>query len=47
MVSAWYNTVRVNDFINSVQTANFVVPASDLRSLVTFDGLTARVDVLW
>jgi len=47
MVSAWYNTVRVNDFINSVQTANFVIPASDLRSLVTFDGLTARVDVLW
>jgi len=47
LFSAWYNTVRVNDFISAVQTNNFAIPASDLRGLVTFDGLTARIDVLW
>jgi hypothetical protein len=47
MVSAWYNTVRLNDFISSVQTNNFSIPASDLRGLVTFDGLQSRIEVLW
>jgi hypothetical protein len=47
MFSAWYNTVRLNDFISSVQTNNFAIPASDLRGLVTFDGLQSRIEVLW
>jgi hypothetical protein len=47
MFSAWYNTVRLNDFISSVQTNSFAIPSSDLRGLVTFDGLQSRIEVLW
>lgn len=47
MFSAWYNVLRVNEFINSVQTNNFVNTTSNLNSLMTFDGLTAKVEVLW
>src|SRR5262245_48399915 len=47
MFSAWYNMVRLNDFISAVQTNSFAIPASDLRGLVTFDGLQSRIEVLW
>jgi hypothetical protein len=30
-----------------VQTNSFAIPSSDLRGLVTFDGLQSRVEVLW
>ena len=47
LVSGWYNTVQVNDFINSVQTNNFADPADNMHSLFTYDGLTAKVELLW
>ena len=47
LVSGWYNTVQVNDFINSVQTNSFADPADNMQGLFTYDGLTAKVEVLW
>jgi hypothetical protein len=45
MFSAWYNTVRVNEYINAVQQNNFVDP--NVSGLITFDGLTAKIELLW
>ena len=39
MVSAWFNSVRTSDFINAVQTNNYL----DLCDSIWFDGLQARV----
>ena len=39
MVSAWFNSVLTNDFINAVQTNNYL----DLDESIWFDGLQARV----
>ncbi|QEG33134.1 Lpg1974 family pore-forming outer membrane protein [Bythopirellula goksoeyrii] len=39
MVSAWFNVVTTDEFIQAVQQSNFVDPSGTL----TFDGLTARV----
>ena len=39
MVSAWFNSVRTQDFINAVQTNNYL----DLCDSIWFDGLQARV----
>jgi hypothetical protein len=48
MFQSWLNTVRVSDFINSVQTNNFVTqPASNVNGMVTFDGLVTKVELLW
>jgi hypothetical protein len=47
MFTSWYNTVRLNDFINSVQTNNFTQPASNVNGMVTFDGLVTKVELLW
>jgi hypothetical protein len=47
LYSAWYNTVRVNEFIHTVQTNNFADPSDNYRGLFTFDGLTAKVELLW
>jgi hypothetical protein len=47
MISAWYNTVRVNEFINSVQTNNFADPSDNFNGMISFDGLTAKVELLW
>jgi hypothetical protein len=47
MFTTWYNTVKVNEFINSVQTNNFVDPSTNYNGLITFDGLTAKIEVLW
>jgi hypothetical protein len=45
MFSAWYNTVKVNDWINAVQNNNFVDPS--VSGVVTFDGFTAKMEFLW
>lgn len=45
MFSAWYNAVRVNDWINNVQQNNFVDP--NMSGVVTFDGFTAKMELLW
>jgi major outer membrane protein len=47
MFSAWYNTVKVNEFINAVQNNNFVDPSTNFNGLITFDGLTSRIELLW
>lgn len=39
MVSAWFNVVTTDEFIQAVQRSNFVDPSGTL----TFDGLTSRV----
>lgn len=38
--SAWYNTVKTDQWINAVQTNNL----SDLSDSLTFDGLMARIE---
>ena len=47
MFSSWFNTVKVNEFINSVQNNNFTDPSTNYRGLITFDGLTSRIELLW
>ena len=47
MFSAWYNVVKVNEFINAVQNNNFVDPSTNFNGLITFDGLTSRIEFLW
>jgi hypothetical protein len=41
IVSAWFNTVRTNEFINSVQTNN----QDNLGDGISFDGLTVRAEM--
>jgi hypothetical protein len=48
MYSGWYNVVKQNEFISAVQDNNFVSNGiSTYDSAITFDGLTARVEVRW
>lgn len=47
MFQSWLNTVRVSDFISSVQTNNFNQPASNVNGMITFDGLVTKVELLW
>jgi hypothetical protein len=47
MFSSWFNVVRVNEFINSVQTNNFTDPSTNFNGMITFDGLTAKAELLW
>ena len=47
MYSGWYNTVRVNELISAVQQNNFVGLSNTDRGLITFDGVTAKVELLW
>ncbi|MEX2174317.1 MAG: Lpg1974 family pore-forming outer membrane protein [Pirellulaceae bacterium] len=46
MYSMWFNTVRTNDWIDGVRNNNFT-DLSDCDGMMTFDGLTARVEFLW
>jgi hypothetical protein len=41
VVSAWFNTVKTDDFIQAVQQNDFV----DLGDAMTFDGFTARAEI--
>ena len=43
MVSSWFNTVKVQDFVHAVQDNNF----TQLSNTLTFDGLTARAEFRW
>jgi hypothetical protein len=47
LFSSWYNVVKTNEWIHTVQQNNFVDPSDNYRGLMTFDGLTARVEFLW
>lgn len=39
--AAWFNTVTTPQFLNAARTSNFV----DVRDTITFDGLTARLEL--
>ena len=47
MFSAWYNVVRVNEYINAVQTNNYADPSDNFNGLISFDGLTSKIELLW
>lgn len=48
LYSGWFNTIRMNEWIRSVQNNDFVANGmSTYDSGTTFDGLTARVELLW
>jgi len=46
MVSGWFNAIPSNQWIQSVQTNNFVGLGSNINA-ITFDGLTTRLDYRW
>ena len=41
LMSAWYNTVKVNEYIRAVQSNNVL----NLGDVLTFDGLVARAEI--
>lgn len=43
----WTNVVKNNEWINAVQQNNFVDPSDNFNGLLTFDGLTAKAEILW
>lgn len=48
LYSGWFNTIRMNEWIRAVQNNDFVdTGMSTYDSGVTFDGLTARLELLW
>jgi hypothetical protein len=48
LYSGWFNTIRNNEWISAVQNNDFVANGmSTYDSGITFDGLTARVELLW
>jgi hypothetical protein len=46
MVAGWFNTVPQNQWIQAVQTNNFV-GLSNTMNPITFDGFTARLEYRW
>jgi hypothetical protein len=47
MYSTWFNIVRTNEWIDSVQLNNFTDRSDNYKGMMTFDGLTARAEFLW
>ena len=47
LFSFWYNMVRTNEWINAVQNNNFTDPSDNFNGMMSFDGLTARVELRW
>lgn len=47
MFSIWYNTVKNNEWINSVRTNNYTDPSDNFRGQMSFDGFVARAELLW
>ncbi len=48
MYSGWFNTIRMNEWIHAVQNNDYVSTGmSTYDSGITFDGLTARVELMW
>jgi hypothetical protein len=41
----WFNTVTTPDFIHAAQNNNFTTNGNNLRDTLSFDGLTARVEI--
>ena len=47
LVSDWLNVVKPSDFIDSVQTNQYRGPNQIGNTSLVFDGLTARLELLW
>jgi hypothetical protein len=47
MYSTWFNVVRTNEWIDAVQLNNFTDRSDNFKGMMTFDGLTARAELLW
>jgi hypothetical protein len=47
MYSMWFNVVRTNEWIDAVQANNFTDRSDNFKGMMTFDGFTARVELLW
>lgn len=47
MINTWYNIMRTNEFIHTIQENNFADPSDNYFGMMTFEGLTAKVEVLW
>jgi hypothetical protein len=47
LLSSWYNVVKTNEWINSVQQNNFVDQSDNYNGQLSFDGFTLRVEYLW
>jgi hypothetical protein len=48
LYSGWFNTIRTNEWILAVQNQNYVGNGmSTYDTGITFDGLTARVELMW
>lgn len=45
--SIWGNIVRTNEWIDAVQLNNYTDRTENFNSFMTFDGLTARAEILW
>jgi hypothetical protein len=45
--STWYNITRTNEWINAVQKNNFADESDNLFGFMSFDGINARIEVLW
>lgn len=47
MFSVWTNTVKNNEWINSVRTNNYTDPSDNFAGMISFDGIVARAELLW
>ncbi len=47
MYSTWFNVVRTNEWIDAVQLNNFTDRSDNFKGMMTFDGLTAKAEILW
>jgi hypothetical protein len=48
MYSGWFNTIRMNEWILAAQNQNYVGNGmSTYDTGITFDGMTARVELMW
>ncbi|MDX1944429.1 MAG: Lpg1974 family pore-forming outer membrane protein [Pirellulaceae bacterium] len=47
MYSMWFNVVKTNEWIHTVQQNNFTDPSDNYAGFMSFDGLTTRFEFLW
>jgi hypothetical protein len=47
MFSVWYNVTRTNEWIHAVQNNNYTDPSDNFYGMMSFDGITAKIEFLW
>jgi hypothetical protein len=47
MFSVWYNITRTNEWIHAVQQNNYTDPSDNFYGMMSFDGITAKIEFLW